>query len=96
MRYKEVHIGMLLHAYTALWGEYVIKVTQLTNERPARVKGVVLKILKEADGDRAKVDMLGRVLEVGIINVKPYAVGGTDGNQKTPYLFACTETRERA
>lgn len=73
MRRKDVTIGMSVHAYTALWGEYVIKVTQVTNERPARVKGTVLKILKEADGDRAKADMLGRVLDVGIINVKPFA-----------------------
>lgn len=75
MRRKDVTIGMLVHAWTSLWGEYVLKVTQVTNEHPARVKGTVLKVLKPAYGDRAKADMLGRVLDVGIINVKPYTEG---------------------
>lgn len=83
MRRKDVTIGMLVHAWTSLWGEYVIKVSAITTGRPARVKGTVLKVLKPAHGDRAKVDMLGRVLEVGICSVKPYVVaGGTDGNPK--------------
>lgn len=74
MRRKDITDGMLLHAWTSLWGEYVIKVTEITNERPARVKGTVLKILKPACDDRAKVDMLGRTLDVGIGSVKPYKV----------------------
>lgn len=82
MRRQEVTIGMLAHAWTALWGEYVIKITEITDERPARVKGIVFKILKPATGDRAKVKMLGRVLEVGIISVKPYVTGGIDANTK--------------
>lgn len=80
MRRQEVTIGMLAHAWTALWGEYVIKITEVTDERPARVKGIVLKVLKTATGDRAKVKMLGRVLEVGIISVKPYVAGRTNTN----------------
>jgi hypothetical protein len=71
MRRQDIHTGMILYAYTSLWGEYLIRVTEITNNRPARVYGLVEKILRPPCGKRASTPMFGKMLDVGIICVKP-------------------------
>lgn len=71
MRRKDIKIGMILKAWTSLWGEYLIRVVEVTDDRPARVYGVIVKILKPPYGKRANTPMLGRKLDVGVICVRP-------------------------
>lgn len=70
MKRTEIKVGMLLHAWTSLWGEHIIKVKEVTAEKPARVKGTIVKTLKEGDGFRAGRLTVGKEMEVGIVSVK--------------------------
>ncbi len=68
MRKKDVKIGMIVYAFTSAWGEYLIQVTEITNDIPARVHGNIIKRLKKGDGFRK--DRILTELDVGIISVK--------------------------
>lgn len=70
MKRKDVMVGMVLYAWTSMWGEFLIEVTGITDSRPARVYGKVIKILKRGFEYRANVPLLGRTVDVGIISVK--------------------------
>lgn len=63
---------MILYALTSMWGRFKIKVTEITDHIPARVKGVVIERYdsKGAFGYRADADLIGKELDVGIINVR--------------------------
>jgi len=70
MRRDDVKVGMILYAWKSIWGEYLIEVIEVTTQRPARVSGKVIKIIKTAYGSRANVPMLGKTINVGVISVK--------------------------
>lgn len=70
MKRKEVKIGTVLKAWTSLWGEYLIRAVEVTDDRPARVYGVIVKVLKPPYGKRANTPMLGRKLDVGVTCVR--------------------------
>ena len=70
MRRSEVSKGMTLYAFTSSWGEFLINVKEVIPSKPSRVRGVIIKVLKDGDGFRAGRLSVGREIEVGIINVR--------------------------
>lgn len=70
MRRSEITRGMVLHAWTSLWGEFLITVKEVIPSKPSRVRGEIIKILKDGDGFRAGRLTVGREIEVGIISVR--------------------------
>lgn len=70
MRRSELTKGMVLHAWTSLWGEFLISVKEVIPSKPSRVQGIIVKVLKDGDGFRARKLTVGREIEVGIVNVR--------------------------
>ena len=68
MRKKEIKTGMELCGYSPVWGEFRIKVIEITTDKPARIEGIVLDVIKPSNV-RDSYSAIGKVFEFGIINV---------------------------
>lgn len=69
MRRKNVEIGKDYLAWTSMWGEFVLNVRAITPDKPARIQGVIVKIITQGYANRKL--RIGQTAEVGIISIKP-------------------------
>ena len=68
MRRKDVVIGKDYRAWTSMWGEFIINVRAIIPTKPARIQGVIVKIISPRFANRRL--SVGQTAEVGIISIK--------------------------